>query len=126
MARFANIGTADVCSTLAGSNYTVMALTAAIGDPRVTEQCWSPTESTVTRMTLLSGGDMIRVLTARVDAVVATRTHSDDMDVIHTRNGFPYRCAVASFTNIRCRDMTEAFSSRCVSIVTANTVAGYA
>jgi hypothetical protein len=79
----------DMRSALACGTDSVMAARASRGDPGVIEASGSPRDRRVARTALGRRRDVARSLAGRGTPVVARRTGTQDLHVIHDQNGRP-------------------------------------
>jgi len=102
-----------------------MAVTTTLGSNiLVIEVRRNPTGGTVTVITLSSGWKMIQVLAHRGDAIMATFTRPQHLEVIHNHHWIPQVSAVAILADIGAADMVKTLTSCGNAIVAVTTTLG--
>ncbi len=123
VAIFTNVRCLNMHGAFAGRIRTVMAIHAVAHNIHVIEVGRHPGSGGMTVITVISAGNMQRVLTSRGDAIMTGATAAQHLGVVDGNCWLPYRRAVAVLANIRCLNMRRAFASCICTVMAGHTVA---
>ena len=124
MTVFTYVGCVDMCKAFAGSHDTVMTVDTGVGDTGVIKVGRQPAIGRVTVIALRQSRYMIHWLAVGGNPVMATRTATQYLEVIHRHRRCPYIGAVAVDTLVSRTNMVQTFTGGGDIVMAADTIAG--